>query len=52
MAPIDWTRFMALDVGQLQEDAALADQMYEVLAEVFKVMNDYAISFYIMLVRS
>jgi hypothetical protein len=34
MAPLDWNQLMALNVEQLQDDASVADEMYNVLAEV------------------
>jgi len=34
MAPIDWDQLMKLDVQELQDNAALADDMYCVLSDV------------------
>lgn len=34
MAPVDWNQLLALDIGKLNDDTALVDQMYDVLAEV------------------
>jgi len=34
MAPFDWDKFMKLDVQELHDDTALADDMYCVLSEV------------------
>ena len=34
MAPVDWDQLMKLDVQELQDNAALADDMYCVLSDV------------------
>lgn len=34
MAPLDWDKLMALDVGNLVDNTDEADDMYSILAEV------------------
>jgi len=51
MAPLDWDQLMKINLEQLQNDTAQADELYNVLADVglflFSHTHDRAVQYYL-----